>query len=178
MIARINNKPERALREAITSVLRSEVELIPPSLAALDDEDRTEALTLASIFICYIVVDACGNLWPSKANARRIAEDLATTGAHAERVHLDPELIYAYLWRTVLGPERLEDVVPDEPTFTWLPVHVLAQALAVYSPKEMDIWDYLDRIESAIEVASALDASVLPAAVMRAYLVTINKGDA
>jgi hypothetical protein len=32
------------------------------------------------------------------------------------------------------------------------------------------MWDYLDRIESAIETASALEASVLPAAVMRAYL--------
>jgi hypothetical protein len=64
----------------------------------------------------------------------------------------------------------MEDVIPDEPRFTRLPVIVAEQALAVYCPKEMEIWDYLDRIESAIEVASALDAAVLPAAVMRAYL--------
>jgi len=40
------------------------------------------------------------------------------------------------------------------------------------APKRLGMWEYLDRIESAIEVASALDASVLPAAVMRAYLVS------
>lgn len=44
------------------------------------------------------------------------------------------------------------------------------RALAVYHPKGMVIWEYLDRMESAIEIASALDATVLPAAVMCAYL--------
>jgi hypothetical protein len=175
MIARINAKPEKALREAITSVARTEAEQIPPSLAALDDRERTEALALAGIFTCYVVVDACGSLWPTQANVRRIAGTLATGTTHAEQLHLDPEQIYAYLWRTVLGPERLEDVIPDEPMFTWLPALVLQEALAVYSPKGVGIWDYLDRIESAIEVASALDASVLPAAVMRACLEAISK---
>jgi hypothetical protein len=47
---------------------------------------------------------------------------------------------------------------------------VTLQALAVYSPKEMEVWDYLDQIESAIEIALTLDAVVLPAAVMRAYM--------
>jgi hypothetical protein len=40
----------------------------------------------------------------------------------------------------------------------------------VYRPKHLDTWDYLDQIESAIEIASALETPVLPAAVMRAYL--------
>ena len=170
MIARINAKVEKALREAIGSVPRVKADEIAAPLAALDDRERAEALGLAIIITCYVMVDACGSQWPVEASVRRIAGALATGTTTAERLHLDPEEIYAYLSRTVLGPERLEDVIPDEPTFTRLPVIVAGEALAVYSPEEMGMWDYLDRIESAIEIASALDTSVLPAAVMRAHL--------
>jgi hypothetical protein len=54
--------------------------------------------------------------------------------------------------------------------FTRIPVIVAQRAIVGFSPKEMGIWDYLDQIESAIEVAWTLDATVLPATVMRAYL--------
>ena len=169
MIARINAKVEKSLRETLTSVARIDDQFESP-LAVLDDRERAEALGLTVIITCYVVVDACGSTWPKDSSVRRIAGALATTGALAERLQLDEEEIYAYLSRTVLGPERLEDVIPDEPQFTRLPLVVAEQALAVLSPKEMGIWDYLDQIESAIEIASALDATVLPAAVMRAYL--------
>jgi hypothetical protein len=108
--------------------------------------------------------------WPNDATVREIAEHLAATGTTAKRLRLDAGEIYAYPSRAVFGPERVEDVITGEPAFTRLPVIVAERALAVYSPKDMNVWDYLDRIESAIETASALDASVLPAAVMRAHL--------
>lgn len=161
---------EKALREALTSAAHIEADQIDAPLAELDDTERAEALSLALIITCYVMVDACGTQWPTQPSVRRIAGALATTGTMAKQLHLDAEEIYAYLSRTVLGPEPLEDVIPDEPKFTRLPIVVAEQALAVYSPKEMGIWDYLDQIESAIEIASALDASVLPAAVMRAYM--------
>ena len=170
MIARINPKVDKALREAMGHVAHAEADQIEPALAVLDDAERTEALALAIMIACYVMVDACGTQWPTQASVRRIAEDLATTGTTAKRLQLDAEEIYAYLSRTVLGSERLEDVIPDEPAFTRLPVIVAQRAAVGYSPKEMDTWDYLDQIESAIEIASALDTTVLPAAVMRAYL--------
>jgi hypothetical protein len=136
----------------------------------LDEKERAEVIGLAIVVTCYVVVDACGSQWPLQASVQRIARTLATGTTTAERLHLNADEIYAYLSRTVLGPERLEDVIPDEPAFTRLPVIVAGEALAVYSPKEMGMWDYLDRIESAMETASALDSTVLPAAVMRAYL--------
>lgn len=170
MIARFNAKPETALREAIGSVPHVDADQITAPLAALDERERAEALGLAAFITCYVMVDVCGNTWPKNSTVRRIADALATRGTIAKRLRLDAEEIYAYLSRTVLGPERLEDVIPDEPQFTRLPVVVAGQALAVYSPKEMGMWDYLDRVESAIEVASDLDAAVLPAAVMLAYL--------
>jgi len=171
MIARLNAKPEKALREALTSVARLETEQIPPSLAVLSEGERAEALGLAIIIAGYVVVDVCESQWPNRASVRRIAQGLATgTTLAEEKLHLDPEEIFEYLWRTVLGPERLEDVIPDQPRRTRFPVIVAGEALAVYCPKGIGIWDYLDRIETAMEVASALDTWVLPAAVMRAYM--------
>jgi hypothetical protein len=170
VIARINAKVDKALREALTGAARTEVDQIEAPLATLDERERAEAIGLAIIITCYTMVNACGAQWPVQSTVRRIAGALATKGTLAKRLPLDAEQIYAYLSRVVLGPERLEDVIPDEPAFTQLPVIVALQALAVYSPKEVEIWDYLDQIESAIEIASALDATVLPAAVMLAYL--------
>ena len=73
MTARINAKVEKALREAIDSVANSEEDQTPPSLAALDDRERAEALGLAIIITCYVMVDACGTQWPVQASVRRIA---------------------------------------------------------------------------------------------------------
>jgi hypothetical protein len=161
-----------ALREAIGSVPHVEEDQILAPLAALEERERAEALGLAMVVTCYVLVDACGGRWPARASVKRVAGALATGTTTAKRLHLDAEEIYAYLSRVVLGPEQMEDVIADEPTFTRLPLIVAGEDLAVLSPKEMGMWEYLDRIESAIEVASALDASVLPAAVMRAYLVS------
>ncbi|HXL94788.1 MAG TPA: hypothetical protein VN969_38160 [Streptosporangiaceae bacterium] len=170
MISRINANAEKALREAIGSVPHVEEDQILAPLAALEERERAEALGLAIVVTCYVLVDACGGQWPAQASVKRVAGALATGTTTAKRLHLDAEEIYAYLSRVVLGPEQMEDVIADEPAFTRLPLIVAGEALAVLSPKEMGMWEYLDRIESAIEVASALDASVLPAAVMRAYL--------
>jgi cyanate lyase len=169
MIARISAKPEKALREALTGAARIQDQFEAP-LTALDDEERTEALGLAARITCYAMVDACGGRWPTDSTVRQIASGLATIGTVAERLRLDEDEIYAYLSRTVLGPERLEDVIPDEPQIARLPVIVAGQALLLLSPEEMGAWDYLDQIESAIEVAKALSTAVLPAAVMLSYL--------
>jgi len=170
MIARINAKVEKTLREAIGDVPRVEEDQIGAPLARLNDDERAEALGLAVIITCYVMVDACGSTWPVESSVRRIARALATTSTNAERLSLDPDQIFAYLSRSVLRAQRLEDVIPDEPAFTRLPLIVAGEALAVYAPKGMGKWDYLDQVESAIEVASALPAHVLPAAVMRGYL--------
>jgi hypothetical protein len=177
MITRINAKAEKALREVLGNVPRVAADQIEAPLSEFDDRERAEVIGLAIIITGYVMVDACGSQWPVQSSVQRIAGSLATIGDTAKRLQLDAEEIYAFLSRVVLGPERLEEVVPDEPAFTRLPIIVAQRALSVYSPKEMGIWDYLDRIESAIEIASALDASVLPAAVMLAYLPKPEAGE-
>lgn len=170
MISRLNPKVERVLRDTMASVPRASADQIEEPLAALDDKERAEAIALCILITCYVVVDSCGGEWPDDGDLRQIALGLATIGTTAERLRLDAEEIRTYLSRTVIGAEPLENVIPDEPMFTRLPIIVAQRAIVVYSPKEMDWWIYLDQIETAIEVASALDESVLPAAVMRAYL--------
>jgi len=171
MITRINAKVEKALRSAMAHVAHAEADQIEPSLAILDQAERTEALGLAVMVAGYVMVDACGIHWPDDdASVRQIAEDLATSGTTARRLQLDAQEIYNYLTRSVLGGLAPEDVIPDEAQATRMAVIVAQRAAVGYSPKEMDWWVYLDQIESAIEVAWALDASVLPAVIMRAYL--------
>jgi hypothetical protein len=170
MIARINAKVEKALRETMGGASHAEADQILAPLAALTVAERVEAIGMSIILPAYVIVDVCESQWPDDASVRRIAHGLATVGTTAERLHLDAEEIYAYLSRTVFGPESLDDVISDRLKAEWLAIIVAQRALVVYTPKEMDWWVYLDQIESAIEVASALDATVLPAAVMRAYL--------
>jgi hypothetical protein len=170
VIARINDKVDNALRDALTGAAAAEPDQIDAHLALLNDAERTEVLSLAMLVTCYAMVYACGAQWPVQSSVRRIAGALATKGTAAKQLNVGAEEIYAYLSRVVVGRERLQDVIPDEPAFTRLPVIVALQALVIYSPKEMETWDYLDQIESAIEIASALDPVVLPAAVMRAYM--------
>jgi hypothetical protein len=170
MTGRINTRADKALREAMDNVAHAEEDHIEAPLARLDEMERTEAIGLAIMVADWAIVDACGTQWPTDASVRRLAESLATGGQTAKRLQLDTGQIYAYLSRVVLAAGPVEDVVPDEPMFTRIPVIVAQRAIVSYSPKEMGIWDYLDQIESAIEAAWALNATVLPAAIMRAYL--------
>jgi hypothetical protein len=170
MITRIDAKVEKALREAMGHVAHAEADQIEPSLAVLDEAERTEALGLAIMVACYAVVDACGTKWPTDASVRRIAEDLATTGTTAQQLQLDAEELNTYLSRSVLGGLAPEEVIADAVMATCMPVIVAQRAAVVYRPTDKHWWEYLDQIESAIEVTWALDATVLPAAVMRAYL--------
>jgi hypothetical protein len=103
MITRINARVEKALRSAMAHVAHAEPDQIEPSVAVLDEAERTEALGLAVMIAGYVIVDACGAQWPDDANVRQFAEDLATTGTTARRLHLDAHEIHKYLSQSVLG---------------------------------------------------------------------------
>jgi hypothetical protein len=175
MITHMNAKAETALRDALVSVARLE-EQVESALAPLDDQEYAEALGLALLITGYVAVDACGNQWPTPSSIRRIANALSTKGDAPKRFQLDAAKVEDYLSRAVFGSERLEDVLPGNPEFTRLPIIIAKQALVVYSPKGMDVWDYLDRIESAIEAAWALEPTVLAAAVLRSYMAPSKSG--
>jgi hypothetical protein len=171
MISRIDAKVEKALRTAMGHVAKAEADQIEPALAVLNEDERKQALGLAIMVAGYVLIDACGTRWPTDASTRGLAEDLATTGTTAQRLGLDAGEVYTYLSRSVLGGESPADVFADERAADRLTVIVAQRAVVGYMPKDMDLWsDYLDRIETALEVSIAMDATLLPAAVLRAYL--------
>jgi len=170
MIARINAKVEKMVREAMSHVARAEANQIEPTLATLDDEQRREALALAMAVALYVMIDVCKAQWPDDASVRQIADGLATTGTTAELLQLDGIEIYTYLSGAVLRSQPPAEIIGDKREAIRLPIIVAQRAANVFAPKGMSTWDYLDQIETAIETASALDVAVLPAAVMRAYL--------
>jgi hypothetical protein len=176
MIPRFDAKAEMALRKAFTSVARLDGDPVESALAELNDRERTEALGLALMITGYVMVDVCDARWPNQASVRRIAKDLATTGKVARRYELDAGRVFEYLSQVVIGQDRVGDFSSVEHSFGDLVVVVAEQALVVYCPKGMEIWDYLDQIESAIEEAWVLKTTVLPAAVLRSYLPQTKAG--
>jgi hypothetical protein len=177
MTTRINAKAETALRKAMAAVAGLEVDQIEPVLGVLDEKDLSDALALAVLITGYVAVDSCGTEWPTQHSIRRIAEDLATTGTVSRELQIDTGNIYQYLSRVVLGSELLEDMLnPEESEFMRFPVIVAQRATSVYCPREIEIWDYVDQIESAIEVAWTLQSTVLTATVLRSYLPLSKSG--
>jgi hypothetical protein len=174
-IAALGGKVDAALRKALELAVHDYEDDITAPLAALDPDERALALSFATMITGYVMVDACGSQWPVPPSVLRIANALATIGSAVKRLRLDPEQIHAYLSRVVLGTDRMEDVIPDEPQFTRLPIIVAVQALAVYCPEELEIWDYLDRIQTAVAITTAMDPSVLlPAIVLCAHLAELR----
>lgn len=72
MIARINAKVEKALRQGLTSAARIEVDRIEPGLAGLDDTECAEALGLAIIITCYVAAGVCGAERRARSSHRRV----------------------------------------------------------------------------------------------------------
>jgi hypothetical protein len=167
----LNAKAKTALQRALSAVSRLEVEQIEPELEVLDDAELAKALGIAIAITGYVAVDAVGTEWPTRHSMRRIADALTRVGTVSKTLRLDPEKVYQYLSRVVLGPEPLHEFFgPGDPDFERFPVIIANRATGVYCPDELEIWEYVDQIESAIEAAWAFKPEVFPAAVLRAYL--------
>lgn len=165
------------MRKALAAVAGAEIDQIDPALGALDERERGEALGVAVLVTGYVAVDSCGTDWPTQHSIRRIAEDLAATGTVSRKLRLDPERIAGYLSRVVLGREFLDEFFePGDPDFVRFPVIVANRATGVNCPRDIEIWDYMDQIESAIEAAGRLQAAGLTAAALRSNLPSSKSG--
>jgi hypothetical protein len=173
-----NAKAKTALLRAIAAVAGLEIDRIESELDVLDETELAEALGLAVLITGYVAVDAVGTEWPTQRSMRRIADALTRVGTVSKTLQLDPERIYQYLSRVVLGPESLDAFLdPDDPAEIMRFVVIVAnRAAGVYCPKELEIWEYIDQIESAIEAAWSFQPAVFPAAVLRAYLPSSKSG--
>src|ERR1700677_221835 len=162
---------EKSLRSMFGHVLRGEMEEVPQVIGSFrDDRQFREALALCAATSGYVAIRACGSRWPADVALRRIAEKVEQAASSVGRFTLAASDVYDYLARSVLGRERTDQVFASGEDAVNLPILITASMLITFCPSELEWWEYLDQIEAAMEVAWALDTSVLPAAVFRAHL--------
>lgn len=158
---------EQSARKLLGHAMRAELDDVARLASSLSDAQFQQALELCVATAGYVVIDVCGMEWPTEANLRKIAKNVAEAGT---KLSLDPEVVFAFLSRVALRAEPLRDVFPAEQDAAMTPLLIASRILVVYCPQGRDQWDYLDEIEDALEVASSLKPSAYPAVFLRARL--------
>jgi hypothetical protein len=162
---RIDPKIEKPTREMLGYAIRGELGDLATTVQAAGDEIYAGSLALCHTAAGYIAIDVTGMRWPTDANLRKIAGNVANAET---RLELHESDIYEYLSRAVLGSERPDEVFPSAEAAFTLPVLITASMLFTFRPQGQKWWEYLDSIWAATETALAIELSVLPALMFRA----------
>ena len=167
----IEPEVEKPTRTMLSHVITGKLEEVGKVFEAVDSQERQlECIGLCVAVAGYIAIDVCGNQWPTDASLQTIAKDTAETawGSETRRpLELTSTEIYNYLKRSALRFEPLDRVFSPDSDALALPVLITACLLLTFCPTEKEWWEYLDVIEDAIETASGIDMSVLPAMMLR-----------
>jgi hypothetical protein len=161
---RIDPKIEKPTRDMLTHAIRGEFEQMGDVAQSIGDERFQQCLALCLRTAAYIAIDVCGQRWPSDAELREIAQNMA--GVEMDFDLGEPD-VYDYLARSALGFEPLIQVFPEQQAAASVPIFATATLLVSYRAHGTDWWDYLETIEGALEAASASELSVLPALILR-----------
>jgi hypothetical protein len=156
------DKPARALLE---HAIRGEWNAYASAVEQAGEEHFLEALSLCLRVSGYIAIDASGHQWPADAGLREIARNTADSAAQLN-LGLTVVAVYEYLAHCALGFEPLAHVFPDPEQAASVPVLATAALLVTYRGEGTDWFDYLDRIELALEEAAALSQAAFPAAML------------
>ena len=119
----------------------------------------------------YVAIDVCGRQWPIEDNLRRLAEG-TTKSNNARAFGLKAQDSYAYVKRVALGGEPLNTVLSPPEDAGTLSFVITGHLLVAFSTAEEEWWEYLNRIEAALEGAQTADLDLLPALMLRARQVT------
>lgn len=158
----IDPQIEKPARKMLGHAMRGELDDLAILAYAAGDSVFRQVIAMCLLASGYVAVDVCGR-WPTDPDIERIGANLAA----AEPVlNLAEDDVRAYLSRTVLGGEPLEDVFPAE-TASVLPLLITASLLASYRPADRHWWEYLDQIWDAAEAAERTDKAILPALILR-----------
>ena len=144
-------------------------------LLRLTDEQIAACLNLCAFVSGYIAINACGRQWPDEDNLRRIAE-ATTTSNNARSFGLKAEDSYLYMKQVALRGQPLNAVlfpIEDAATLSFV---ITGHLLVSFSAASEDWWEYLNRIEAALEAAQAIDLDLLPALMLRARRQTSPAG--
>lgn len=161
---RIDPDIEKPTRDMLAHAIRGEFEEMAGVAQAVGDQRFQACLGLCLRAAAYIAIDVCGQRWPSNAELHDIAQNMAGVEMEFDLRESD---VYDYLARAALGFEPLIQVFPDQQSAASVPIFATATLLVSYRAHGKDWWDYLERIEEAVEAAAVADLSVLPALILR-----------
>lgn len=170
-ISRISPDVEKPFRKAIGHALRNEIDEMHEGLLRLTDEQIASCLNLCASVSGYVAIDVCGRQWPAEDNLRRIAEE-TTTSNNARAFGLRTQDSYAYVKRVALRGEPLNTVLSPPEDAGTLSFVITGHLLVAFSTAEEEWWEYLNRIEEALEVALMADLDLLPALMLRSRRLT------
>jgi hypothetical protein len=160
---RIDPRIEKPARDMLGHAVRGELEQMAGVAQAIGDQRLQECLGLYLRVAAYIAIDVCGQRWPSDADLRKIAKNMAGVQMDFDLQEAD---VYDYLARAALGFEPLIQVFPEAESAA-VPILATATLLVSYRRNDEDWWEYLEMIEGTLEAAAATDLSVLPALLLR-----------
>lgn len=170
---RIEAKVEQSTRDLLNHAMKGELEELPRVIGAINDDRRVrESLELCVLIAGYVTIDVCGSEWPSEKSLRTISANLVKAET---RFMLKDTEVYEFLARNALRFEPLRDVfsTPDDASLT--PFLITASMLVTYGPAEKGVWEYLDEIEEALELAGGVKPSAYPAMILMARSRAANK---
>lgn len=170
---RIDPTVENPTRTMLAHAVQGELDALSGVARGLKDGQRFhECLELCGIISGYVAVDVLGPAWPTDAGLRRMAEKTAK----AEDEHrLDVTQIHDYLWKSAVGFQGLDRVFSTEEELARWPIVITASLLLTFCPRGKEIWAYLDEIEEALEMASAVKPSAYPAMILMAHSLEASK---
>jgi hypothetical protein len=155
----INPKAEKSTRELLGHAIRGELPELAVAIQAAGNETYRQCIALCLLVAGYVAVDVCKR-WPIDADIREVARNAAEADGRMELTESD---FYGFLAGSVLGDETLDQALGTIEAAATLPVLLTGSLLLTFRPRGQKWWDYLDAIESALDAAATIDASVLPA---------------
>jgi hypothetical protein len=165
-IPRISADIEKPFRDAVGHALRNEFKEMREGLLRLTDEQIASCLNLCAFVAGYVAIDVCGRQWPDEDNLRRLGE-AATESDNARAFGLKAEDTYAYVKRVALRGEPLNTVLSPIEDAATLSFVITGHLLVAFSTAHAHWWEYLNKIEEAMEAALATDLDLLPALMLR-----------
>jgi hypothetical protein len=172
-IKRLSPEIEKPFREALGHAARAETEELESFLKRLTDEQVVEGIALCVFAAGYTAIDVVGREWPSEANLRRMASG-TTSGANAQKLGLREQDVYDFIARVALLFEPINDVFPEPERMITLPFYITAHLLVSFGPTGIEWWEFLDKIETMLEVAENADVNLTPAMMLRARQLRIE----
>lgn len=173
---------EKPFRQALDHAAKRRVGELHDLLTGLSDEQIAGAVGLCGFVAAYIASDVVERRWPTDSGVRRMAQKTVQGENPDQQYGVTEDSVYRFLSRCALGFEPyadvFEDLSGDPRKYLAAPFFITVNFLATFSPKDKNIWEFLDQIESAYEAAWIADINILPALMVRSRMPQPGQGTA